>query len=91
MRIVSGAGEFDVTISKVVLEDRSVVMIGKMGVWEARLVLTAGEALGLAKSMALPLLRALLGLESHRNSGGTPMILPLFLLFIRGNTHTWSG
>ncbi len=62
MRIYSGAGEFDVSIMKVVREERSVVMIGRMGVWEAKLVLTAGEALRLAKSMALPLLRALLRL-----------------------------
>jgi hypothetical protein len=62
LRIHSGAGEFDVSITKVVREGQSVVMIGRMGVWEARLVLTAGEALHLAKSLALPLLRALLKL-----------------------------
>lgn len=62
MQIYSGTGEFDVTIMKVVSEERSVVMIGRMGVWEARLVPTVGEALRLAKSMTIPLLRALLRL-----------------------------
>jgi hypothetical protein len=33
-----------------------------MGIWEARLVLTTREALYLAKSIAMPLLRALLRL-----------------------------
>jgi len=61
LRIRSGAGEFDVCITKVVREGRNVVMIGRMGVWEASLALTAGEALHLAKSMAFPLLRALMG------------------------------
>lgn len=62
MRIHSGAGEFDVGITKVVREGGNVVMIGRMGIWEASLVLTAREALHLAKSMAFPLLRALMGL-----------------------------
>jgi hypothetical protein len=66
------------------------VMIGRMGVWEARLVLTAGEALGPAKSTALPLIPAVLELESDGGSGGTPMIFMPFLLFIRRNTHTQS-
>jgi len=62
MRIHSGAGDFDVRITKVITEGRSVVMIGRMGIWETRLVLTTREALYLAKSIALPLLRALLKL-----------------------------
>jgi hypothetical protein len=62
LRIHSGAGEFDVRITRVVTEGRSVVMIGRMGIWEARLVLTTREALYLAKSIAMPLLRALLRL-----------------------------
>lgn len=62
MRVVSGAGEFDITIDKFVNEDRNVVMIGKMGYWEAKLILKPGEALRLAKGMALPLLRGLLKL-----------------------------
>jgi len=34
-------------------------MVGHMGYWEAKLVLKRGEAISLAKAMALPLLKAL--------------------------------
>jgi len=60
LRVTSGAGEFDITISKVINEDRNVVMIGKMGYWEAKLTLTPKEALSLAKGILLPLLKAVL-------------------------------
>jgi len=60
MRVASAAGEFDITIAKIVNEDRNVVMVGKMGLWEAKLTLTPEEAVSLAKGMILPLLRALL-------------------------------
>lgn len=46
--------------TKVVKEEGNVVMVGKMGYWETKLILTPKEALGLAKAMALPLLRAVL-------------------------------
>lgn len=60
MRVSSGAGEFDIAIAKIVNEDRNVVMVGKMGLWEAKLTLTPKEAVSLAKGMILPLLKALL-------------------------------
>jgi hypothetical protein len=60
LRILSGAGEFEVRITKVVNEDGDIVMLGRMGLWEARLVLTTKEALVLAKSIAVPVLRAVL-------------------------------
>lgn len=60
MRVVSGAGEFEMRVTKVVNEDQSVVMVGQMGYWEAKLILKRREAISLAKAMALPLLRALM-------------------------------
>ena len=59
MHVISGAGDFDIRITR---EDHHVVMIGKMGYWETKLILKPGEAFGLAKAMILPLLGALLKL-----------------------------
>jgi hypothetical protein len=58
--VVSGAGQFDIKINKVVRQDRNVVLAGKMGYWEAQLILSRWEALRLAKAMVLPLIKAVL-------------------------------
>jgi hypothetical protein len=59
MHVTSGAGEFDISIARVVNDGKNVVMIGKMGLWEARLTLTPKEALSLARGMMLPLVKSL--------------------------------
>jgi hypothetical protein len=43
MRVISGAGEFELSVERVEVRDRSLVMIGKMGVWEAETIIEEGE------------------------------------------------
>jgi hypothetical protein len=43
MQIRSMAGEFDVSIERFESEGNDLVMVGKMGVWEARTYITPGE------------------------------------------------
>ena len=35
MRVISGAGEFEITVQKVLAKEGSLVMVGTMGVWES--------------------------------------------------------
>ena len=41
-------------------EERNIVMIGKMGYWEAKLILDPKEAMSLAKHMVVPLIMSLI-------------------------------
>lgn len=59
-RIVSGAGDFDTRILKVLKEDRNIVMVGKMGYWEVKMYLSPKEALSLAKNMFIPLIKSII-------------------------------
>jgi hypothetical protein len=43
MRVISGAGEFELSFERVEVRDRSLVMIGKMGVWESETIIEEGE------------------------------------------------
>lgn len=43
MRISSRAGNFSMTIEEVTVENGELVMIGKMGVWSAKTMLSAEE------------------------------------------------
>ena len=60
MRVESGAGEFELKILKFAEQDGNVVMIGKMGYWETKLILTPKEAMGLAKGMIIPMMKSIL-------------------------------
>jgi hypothetical protein len=44
MRIESAAGEFDFTIESMRIDGDDIVIIGKMGVWEAETVMTREDA-----------------------------------------------
>ncbi len=35
MRVISGAGEFEITVAKVVAKEGSLVLVGSMGVWQS--------------------------------------------------------
>jgi hypothetical protein len=52
--IKSLAGDFEVTISKFESENGQLVMVGKMGVWDARTYITAREALGVMFKLLSP-------------------------------------
>jgi hypothetical protein len=43
VKVISGAGEFELSFERVEIRDRSMVIIGKMGVWEAETVVEESE------------------------------------------------
>lgn len=43
MRVISGAGEFEIVVERVEIRDTSLVMIGKMGVWESETIVDQAE------------------------------------------------
>ena len=43
MQVTSGAGEFEITVERVEVRDTSLVMIGKMGVWESETIIDQAE------------------------------------------------
>lgn len=43
MRVISGAGEFEIVVERVEIRDESLVMIGKMGVWESETIIDQAE------------------------------------------------
>ena len=45
MIIKSMAGEFDISIERFEMEGRHLVMVGRMGVWDARTYITGAELL----------------------------------------------
>lgn len=66
MLIKSIAGDFELIIDKIEVEDRSLVIVGKMGVWDARSYLTAREVIAiLGKLMRVQVLGFLLTLPIH--------------------------
>ncbi len=53
MRISSRAGNFNMTIDEVTVENGELVMIGKMGVWSAKTMLSAEELTQMLQTMKL--------------------------------------
>lgn len=43
MQVISGAGEFEISIERVEVRGSVVVLIGKMGVWESETMIEQGE------------------------------------------------
>lgn len=52
MKVVSPAGEFEITIQNASIEDGFVVLKGQMGVWDSKIYLSPGD-LGLFISIFL--------------------------------------
>lgn len=52
MRVISGAGEFELTIERVDTREGSLVLIGKMGIWESETFIDP-EDLGLLTRLSL--------------------------------------
>ncbi len=50
MRVISGAGEFELRVDDVSVRDRSLVLSGKMGVWESETFITAEELAALLRT-----------------------------------------
>lgn len=53
MRISSRAGNFNMTIDEVTVENGELVMTGKMGVWSAKTMLSAEELTQMLQTMKL--------------------------------------
>ena len=43
MQVISGAGEFEIVVDRVEVRDTSLVMIGKMGIWESETIIEQEE------------------------------------------------
>ena len=43
MQVISGAGEFEIVVERVEVRDTSLVMIGKMGIWESETIIGHAE------------------------------------------------
>jgi len=43
MRVISGAGEFELDVDHITTRDGKLVLVGTMGVWEADTEITAAE------------------------------------------------
>ncbi|MFQ5698480.1 MAG: hypothetical protein ACE5IL_09365 [Myxococcota bacterium] len=43
MRVVSGAGEFEIRVERLEVRDGAVVMVGKMGIWESETFIEDGD------------------------------------------------
>ncbi len=43
MQVISGAGEFEIVVERVEVRDTSLVMIGKMGIWESETIISQAE------------------------------------------------
>ena len=54
MLIKSMAGDFEISISGFEVEDGHLVMVGTMGVWDARTYMTARELLGVFAKLLRP-------------------------------------
>ena len=63
MRVISGAGEFEITVDKMVTRDGALVLVGTMGVWESETIIEPGDILQLTRVSLTPrVLLFLLGL-----------------------------
>ncbi len=43
MQVISGAGEFEIRVERAEVRDTSVVLIGKMGIWESETFIDQAE------------------------------------------------
>ena len=63
MRVISGAGEFEITVEKVVAKEGSLVLVGTMGVWESETIIEPGDIVRLTRvSLSPRVLLFLMGL-----------------------------
>ena len=75
MLIKSMAGDFELSIERIEVEGRNLVIVGKMGVWDARSYLSAREAISvLGKLVRLKTIGFLLALPvlALRGSSNAP-------------------
>ena len=54
MQVISGAGEFEIAVERVEVRDTSLVMVGKMGIWESETIIDQAEIPGLLRVSLTP-------------------------------------
>ena len=54
MQVISGAGEFEIVVERVEVRDTSLVMIGKMGIWESETIIDQREIPRLLRAALTP-------------------------------------
>jgi hypothetical protein len=54
MQVISGAGEFEISVERIEVRDRSVVLVGKMGIWESETIIDQSELGHLLRVAARP-------------------------------------
>ncbi len=54
MRVVSGAGEFEITVEKVLARDGALVLVGTMGVWQSETFIEPGDVARLTRVSLRP-------------------------------------
>lgn len=52
--VISGAGEFEMTVSRVITRDNALVLIGTMGVWESETIIEPRDILRLTRVSLTP-------------------------------------
>ena len=43
MKVISGAGEFEISVERVEVRGKDLVLVGKMGIWEAETFIKEGD------------------------------------------------
>ena len=54
MKVVSGAGEFELVVDRMATGDGCLVMLGQMGIWQAETTISPGEMLHLLRVALRP-------------------------------------
>ena len=54
MRVISGAGEFEITVERMTARDGALVMAGTMGVWESETIIEPRDVLEKARASLCP-------------------------------------
>ena len=54
MRVISGAGEFEISVERIEVRPEAMVLVGKMGVWEAETIIDSTDLAIIGRLCARP-------------------------------------
>ncbi len=54
MMVISGAGEFEITVEKVIVREGALVLVGTMGVWESETIIEPRDVIQLTRVSLSP-------------------------------------
>lgn len=49
MKVVSPAGDFEITVNESMIEDDKIVIMGQMGVWDSKIYMSTSDVLQFGK------------------------------------------